>query len=243
MAITRPEALRRAATIWTPGTVPYSMTTVHQPDEYREDCSGYVSLCWALPPPGGSTVTMAPPSSSAVMVPISEADLEPGDAIGKCGPGTGGAAGHIQLFDGWDPDGTGLWIWEQAGGVIGPRRRKVKTVGQGGGFTPWRYTGIIDVSAGEDDDMPMLIRVNQTGLIAIGSGPTWSRLPSLAAVEAAQRIWGLGAPLPIDQADLAGFGVDVATLGEGGTGSSVTAAEVSEIVRAELDQTGLSKIQ
>jgi hypothetical protein len=72
---------------------------------------------------------------------------------------------------------------------------------------------------GLEVDMPKIVRVNQTGVIAIGNGPIWYRLPSPGAVEAAKRIWGITEePLPIDQADFAAFGVDVSTLAGGGSG-------------------------
>ena len=57
MSITRTEVIRRAATIWPLGHVPYSQMAVRNPG-YRTDCSGYVSLCLDLGTPGLSTVTL-----------------------------------------------------------------------------------------------------------------------------------------------------------------------------------------
>jgi hypothetical protein len=130
--LTEADILYRAHTVWPPGTVPYSQSNVHQPDGYRADCSGYVSMCWDTGPAGGNTVNMV----GAVMYEISPADLAPGDAIGKCGPGTEGDYGHIQLFEGWAGDGA-LWIWEQAGGTWGPQRRWLSAIPWG--YKPYRF--------------------------------------------------------------------------------------------------------
>jgi hypothetical protein len=151
--ITRAEVLTRATTIWKPGTVPYSQDTIHQPDGYRQDCSGYLSLCWGLSPNadggwgGQNTVTLV---TRGYMKEIPASDLRPGDAVGNCGIGTGGDAGHIVLFEKWandDPNNDDFWLWEQAGGANGPRRRMVTYPYPGMSAPPWkayRFAGITD---------------------------------------------------------------------------------------------------
>lgn len=149
--ITRAEVLRRARTLWPEGGVPYDMGAIHRATGYRQDCSGYVSMCWGIPPdaaPGGwgglNTVTLV---TGGWMREIPVDDLRPGDAVGRCGPGTAGAAGHIQLFEAWD-DRAALrhWVLEQAGGARGWRRR---LVGWTPGYKAYRYKGITeDVASG-----------------------------------------------------------------------------------------------
>lgn len=130
--LTAEDILYRAHTVWPPGTVPYSQSAIHQPDGYRADCSGYVSMCWDTGPAGGNTVSMV----GEDMFEISPVDLAPGDAIGKCGPNTAGDYGHIQLFEGWAGDGA-LYIWEQAGGTWGPQRRRLSAIPYG--YKPYRF--------------------------------------------------------------------------------------------------------
>lgn len=140
----RTDVMHRAQTVWPPGSVPYSQSAIHQPDGYRADCSGYVSMCWHTGPAGGNTVTMVGP----VMHEIAPVDLAPGDAIGKCGPGTEGDFGHIQLFEAWAGGGA-LWIWEQAGGTRGPVRRKLSAIPWG--YKPWRFNNIEETGMSERD--------------------------------------------------------------------------------------------
>jgi len=136
--VTRIEALRRASSIWSPGTVPYSQVLRHQPDGYRQDCSGYVSMCWAIPssPWGGENTESLVTEGWMSEVPADQ--LQPGDAIGMCGPGTLGDAGHVQLFEAWTAGG-GLVIWEQAGGTVGPTRRTIKRITPG--YRAYRFRG------------------------------------------------------------------------------------------------------
>jgi len=142
----------RAATVWKPGTVAYSQSTIHQPDGYRQDCSGYVSMCWALPlnAPGSwggqNTVSLV---TLGYMHEITPGDLRAGDAVGKCGPGTAGNDGHIQLVESYNPATGSVVIWEQAGGG-GPARRSLKRIPVG--YKAYRYQAI-EAGRGEDEDM------------------------------------------------------------------------------------------
>jgi hypothetical protein len=149
--ITRTEVLRRAQTIWQPGTVPYSQSKIHQPDGYRQDCSGYLSMCWDIPLGSGSyggenTVTLV---TEGWMREIAPADLQPGDAVGICGPGSAGDDGHIVLFEKWFndvPSDDRYWMWEQAGGQSGPIRRVVNYPydGAAGAWKAYRFRDITD---------------------------------------------------------------------------------------------------
>ncbi|WP_194917346.1 C40 family peptidase [Catenulispora rubra] len=123
---------------------------------YRTDCSGYVSMAFHL---SGSPSTIDLPS---YVHSISKADLQPGDILGVLGPGTGGNAGHVLIFDGWADSGhTQYNAWEDSGdqgvhhGVIpypywpntsGPSpslyqpyryNKETGSPGGGGGIPPW----------------------------------------------------------------------------------------------------------
>ena len=88
MPISRSEVIKRAATIWPLGHVPYSQMTVRNPG-WRTDCSGYVSICLDLPRPGLTTVTLV---EDGYIREITPDELRPGDFVGHCGPGTGRCA-------------------------------------------------------------------------------------------------------------------------------------------------------
>lgn len=148
MTITRADVLRRARTIWRQGSVPYSMDRLHSPDGYRQDCSGYVCMAWGIPlnAPGSwgglNTVTLV---SGGWMREIPVDSLQPGDAVGRCGPGTGGADGHIQLFVRWvnqDPNNNQYVCLEQAGGGSGWQERTYD-IGRNG-YKAYRYKSIVD---------------------------------------------------------------------------------------------------
>jgi hypothetical protein len=80
-------------------------------DDYRSDCSGFVSWAWELPAPGRTTRTLAP-SDTTVSVVINVEDLAPGDALN--GPG------HVMLWGGWtdEANGKGLILQESGCGKI-----------------------------------------------------------------------------------------------------------------------------
>lgn len=147
MSVTRSEALRRAESVWPYEGVPYSQQKLHEPDGYRQDCSGFVSMCWKLATSGPdtwggySTVTLV---TSGLMKEIPVDQLQPGDAVGKCGPETGGDEGHVQLFSGWlnhDPADSHYYCYEQTGGGSGPHHRLVDWTA---GYKAYRYVGIVD---------------------------------------------------------------------------------------------------
>jgi hypothetical protein len=147
MGITRSKVLERARTVWPMEAVPYSQSTIHYPDGYRQDCSGYVCMSWGVPLdlPGSwgglNTVSMV---ASGLMYEIRPDDLRPGDAIGRCGPGTAGDSGHVQLFTRWlndiDSDSR-YYCLEQTGGRRGPHETLHDWPD---GYKAYRYRDIID---------------------------------------------------------------------------------------------------
>ncbi len=173
--VTRSEVIHRAATLWPTGTVPYSQSKTQQPTGYRQDCSGYISMCWGIPLNSGSyggenTVTLV---TEGWMHEIAPADLQPGDAVGICGPGSAGDAGHIVLFEKWlndIPSDDHYWMWEQAGGQNGPIHR-VANYPYGGPVGSWkayRYRDITDTASSGGNTMsdytplgaPEIVKIN-----------------------------------------------------------------------------------
>jgi hypothetical protein len=67
-------------------------------DDYRSDCSGFVSWSWGLAAPGETTRTLAP-YETKVSTLITVDELEAGDALN--------GAGHVMLFGGWADKAAG----------------------------------------------------------------------------------------------------------------------------------------
>lgn len=90
--MTRAQVLERAQS-WIDERVMYSQSLYHRNrfGNYRRDCSGYVSMCWAL----GTSYTTA--TIMQVAHRIGWADLQGGDAFHR----RVNNAGHIALFVGW----------------------------------------------------------------------------------------------------------------------------------------------
>jgi hypothetical protein len=109
-------------------------------------------MCWMIPLDavgswgGLRTVTLV---TNGWMTEIPFSDIRPGDAVGLCGLNTGGNAGHIQLVDAYDPATGHITVWEQAGGVDGPRRNQYKRITSG--YKAYRAT--TPSGGGGDDSM------------------------------------------------------------------------------------------
>lgn len=139
--ITRQEILARAH-FWVDQNVPYSQQR-SAPDAqgklYRTDCSGLVSMALHL---NGSPSTVNLPD---YLTPISWHELQPGDVVGTLGPGTGGDAGHVVLFNGWaDAAHTRFHTLEERGGGHGAVEH-VRDVGYTVGdfvAAPYRYNQV-----------------------------------------------------------------------------------------------------
>lgn len=164
--ITRAEVLARAKArrkTW------YSQSVVT--DGYRDDCSGFVSWCYKLTAGdvpggyygGGNTVSLVASNGPLYEIPLN--DLKPGDACGNCGPGSAGDAGHIVLFDRWynnDPNNNDYYIYEQAGGQVGPTHRLITWPYPGESrWKAYRFRGIADT----EDDLELTDKVSLNGWI------------------------------------------------------------------------------
>ena len=225
--ITPLESYARATTIWTPGTVTYSQVQTHSPDGYRQDCSGYVSLCWALATPGENTVSLV---TEDWMREIPVDQLRMGDAVGLCGPNTGGNGGHIQWVESYRPGQ--LIIWEQAGsGVLGQRRRVLKGINPG--YRAYRFNGMTG-----EDDMAKLFKTADSASIWASDGVRRRALHSWPLV---QQVYGQNPPIIVvanaAELDDAAGPVDSTTPG---APVVVGEAALKAAVRDELDKTKLT---
>lgn len=142
--ITRSLVLHNAQHGWPYAAVPYNQSTIHKPDGYRQDCSGFVSMCWGIMPSLGGGPNTVALVTSGLMHEIKPDELKPADAVGRCGPGTSGNDGHIQLFVGWlntNPSDSHYYCLEQAGGGKGPVRRLYNWPS---GYKAYRFRDIVD---------------------------------------------------------------------------------------------------
>lgn len=126
-AISRDTVISRARN-WVDRGVPYSQSAwTNGPDggNYRQDCSGYVSMCWKL---GSSRVTWTIPDVSRR---INKGDLKAGDIILH-------TQNHVVLFHKWvDGSQTKYWAYEQTPPRAIYRQVSYPYFGRSG-YSPWR---------------------------------------------------------------------------------------------------------
>ena len=140
-AISRDEVIARAG-VWLSQNVAYNQGSCHADPEYpghnyRQDCSGYVSMAWGLP---RSLVVSTLPSVATEL--SSWSQLQPGDALVSPDGTT-----HVVLFDQWTNSAhTTFTVWEESKPGVG-------TVSRSSGswldrYIPYRYNGIISDGGG-----------------------------------------------------------------------------------------------
>jgi hypothetical protein len=109
---------------WVTAMVPYCQAANGQPDadpscaatctrpdvpawnDYRSDCSGFVSWSWDLPAPGRTTADFAPFTTDITQT-IDSSQLRAGDAINN--------DEHIMLFVAWTDDGGSATFLQEPG--------------------------------------------------------------------------------------------------------------------------------
>ncbi|GLY84183.1 hypothetical protein [Actinoallomurus iriomotensis] len=100
---------------------------------YRTDCSGYVSMALHLKS-SLSTVTLP-----GVGHKISKKSMQAGDYIGHMGAGTGGANGHVRLFQKWaNRAHTTYWAYDFGSTPVKHKTYSLSTKG----YTAYRYDKI-----------------------------------------------------------------------------------------------------
>jgi hypothetical protein len=131
-AITRCEVLARAQS-WVDAQVPYSQSNwfTNGYGSYRQDCSGYVSMAWAL---SSSYVTSTLPQVSTQLGSFDE--LQPGDAVNH-------TCCHVILFKEWVVPGVSFKAYAEADyGTVAQIQTWTVSYAQSNGYTPWRLNGI-----------------------------------------------------------------------------------------------------
>ncbi|MEV0674962.1 hypothetical protein AB0I60_00425 [Actinosynnema sp. NPDC050436] len=138
--ISRSEVITRARTWLTP-PVPYSMEQWYQ--GWRTDCSGYVSMAWRL---DSSLTTVSLPS---IAHRIEKQELRAGDVMMNGGPDSGGANGHVVIFERWvDDSHNAYWAYEQTPPQTVHHQVPYPYSGHDTKFVPYRYNLI------EEDTLP-----------------------------------------------------------------------------------------
>jgi hypothetical protein len=116
--ISRTQIIERAAS-WLSPAVTYSQKAFHQNayGRYRTDCSGYVSMAWALPGnPPNQNGGLDTPGLAVVSCEIGKEELLPGDILLRVA-GTN-LTRHVVIFAAWTcSERTAYWGFEQAGGI------------------------------------------------------------------------------------------------------------------------------
>lgn len=124
---------------WTDQRLPYSMTTTApdaQGKHYRTDCSGFVAMAWHLSW-SPNTVTLVD-----YVTPVTEkSSIRKGDCIGTLGEGTGGANGHVVLFEKWADNSHTSYVGLEESGSKGAIRREIPYpyFGTDTRYKPYRY--------------------------------------------------------------------------------------------------------
>ena len=113
---------------------------VNRGRRYRPDCSGLISMAWAVNPGrrglGRALVTWELPQVSTR---VGWAGLRRGDILLYLEPADR-AREHVQLFTGWvDRARTRAWIIEHSGTTHGMRRRTVAVSTARRLYVPYRY--------------------------------------------------------------------------------------------------------
>lgn len=136
-AIKRSEVISRAK-YWYDhrGSFSYNMNGSYrdpQGRQYRTDCSGYVSMALHLSS-SLSTVTLP-----GVGHRVAKKNMHAGDYIGHMGAGTGGAGGHVRLFQKWaNTAHTTYWAYDFGSTPVKHQTYSLSTKG----YTAYSYKSI-----------------------------------------------------------------------------------------------------
>ena len=132
LAISRCQVLARAQS-WVDAHVPYSQSSWYGNSygSYRQDCSGYVSMAWAL---SSSYVTSTLPQVSHKLGSLQ--DLQPGDALNK-------TCCHVVLFKAWAVPGVSMKVYAEATwGTTAQIQTWTVAYAQSNGYAAYRLNGI-----------------------------------------------------------------------------------------------------
>ncbi len=196
VAITRDTVMTRA-TRWVDLIVPYSQARHFE--GYRTDCSGFVSMSWALMNASGHPISPATDNLLDYGVLITKDQLRHGDMIVR--PKTATTTGHAVIFGGWaDDDRVTYWAYEQSGSAGEARMRQTPYPfwpSAGLAFTPYRYRGITP-------DPDFVARVYGSDRYATAASVSMRAFPDPAEVSTVVLATGESWPDALGGAGLAG---------------------------------------
>ncbi|GAA1673618.1 hypothetical protein GCM10009830_19920 [Glycomyces endophyticus] len=134
--IVRADVLERAQN-WYNRNIQYNggsrATDIDGSHTYRQDCSGFVSMCWHSATPGHSTRTLPD-----LCTRINWGQLKVGDIVNSYD-------NHCMLFHKWAAESGHIWIYDLADTSSDMRHVKVATASlRSQGYIPWRYDRIRD---------------------------------------------------------------------------------------------------
>ena len=213
--ITARDAARRRLADAPLGRIEYNQSAVSPLTLVRSDCSGWTWSVWGNGYTEGDGMWLGAPSTESMVrlgliteIPFSQ--LRPGDAIGRCGPGSAnGGGGHIAPWLEGDRTQKGRHHVIDHGSGMGPKDRWVKWDGTSTGWLhpdhlrAWRYVGI------REEDMRVLVQLKGNPAVYIADGITrrWVRsVAELKAIQATELV--SGGPIKVVD-DLAPYGVVV----------------------------------
>lgn len=108
-------------------------TDIEGAHTYRQDCSGFVSMCWHSATPGHSTRTLP-----NIAPEINWGQLKPGDIVNSYD-------NHCMLFEKWAVESGTIWVYDLATPALDMRHIKVSTASlRSQNYIPRRYTKIRD---------------------------------------------------------------------------------------------------
>lgn len=122
---------------WYSRNVPYSQSAyawdVNHGKKYRTDCSGFVSMTWAL------TSSHTTRDLNKYGTAVGWGTLKPGDMLLRAGH-------HVQLFEKWaDSKKTVFWIYEEGSTASDMNHYKVRVASsKANGYKPYKYKKIVD---------------------------------------------------------------------------------------------------
>lgn len=151
------------------------MVKTNSPTGHRCDCSGYACACLGLPTPGENTVTLV---TEGHVYLIDWQDLLPGDLVGKMGPGTEGANGHVAIVTGIAA--LHFTVIEQSGptGVAGPTTRTIRYDKVPAGYKPYRSKYIVN----GDSDMPLYGKLDSDPSVYCSNGVEYRPVSFMSSV-------------------------------------------------------------
>ncbi|MFI5910735.1 hypothetical protein [Dactylosporangium sp. NPDC051541] len=134
--IKRSKVVARAKN-WYSRNVQYSQSAyawdVNHGKKFRTDCSGFVSMSWAL------TSSRTTRTLDGVSHRINWSSLKPGDMVLRSGH-------HVQLFEKWaNKAHTRFWLYEEGNPSSDMNHYKLYvSTAKNNGYKPWRYNKIRD---------------------------------------------------------------------------------------------------